>query len=230
MSFLGFYAWARGLENNFDATHRNRLHDVITRELLPEETEHVSDEIEEPLTLALGGSPNNNGTLKLPDNLVVGGTGGIRKRLGAGIKTPSYNDDLILVDGKATLVRLPVFAFFHNHSAKTLNGAPHSFSAFLHSYPSLPQVCIFFNLRIVGIPHTNDEERYVVSRVRSFEGIYVATMRVGYRDPIDLSNIAEPIKNRILAIENSGHGVSEEDKKERTDLIENAARLSVTHM
>lgn len=110
-----------------------------------------------------------------------------------------------------------------------MNGAPHSFSAFLKCYPSLPQVCVFFNLRVVGIPHTNDEQRFIVSRVRSFDGIYIATIRLGYRDPINLADIARPIRDRIVAIESCG-GEEVEEIRERIRMIDNAMELSVTHM
>lgn len=54
-------------------------------------------------------------------------------------------------------------------------------------------------------------------------------MRLGYRDIIDLSNVAEPIKERIIAIESSS-GISEDERDERVGLINKAMSLSVTHM
>lgn len=116
---------------------------------------------------------------------------------------------------------------FHNASANTLNGAPHSFSAFLRCYPSLPQVVVFFNIRVVGVPYTTDEERYIVSRVRSFQGVYIATLRLGYRDPIDLRDVAGPIKDRIIAIERTGEV---EGVEERVRLIESCQARAVTHI
>lgn len=106
MTFLGFWSWAKGKENTFDANHRHRLHDVITRELQADETDHISDEIEDPVNLASGSPISLQGGLKLPmDN------NGIRRRSSA-VKSPKYDDDLLLVDGRATLVRLPVFALY----------------------------------------------------------------------------------------------------------------------
>lgn len=76
------------------------------------------------------------------------------------VQLPSYSKALQLVNGQTSLSRIPIFALcvvtflspsagtdphrnrFHNSSANTLNGAPHSFSAFLKCYPSLPQVVV----------------------------------------------------------------------------------------
>lgn len=132
------------------------------------------------------------------------------------------NSNLKLVDGDAQVSRLPVFALFHNISGGTLNGVPHSFAAFLKAYPALPEVTIFFNIRIVGIPHTVEEERYVVSRVRSFDGIYSATLRLGYRDPIDLSNIAPALRDRIVGLEGN-------DPK-RAQIVDQAMATHITHV
>lgn len=107
----------------------------------------------------------------------------------APVQAPSYE----AVGRSTALSRLPIFAFFHNPSANTLGGAPHSFSAFLRCYPSLPQVIVsvlllpvhqqqlthrpqvFFSVQVVGVAHTTEEERYLVSRIRSFEGGLLAT-------------------------------------------------------
>lgn len=95
------------------------------------------------------------------------------------------------------------------------------------------------------MPHTTEEERYVVSRVRSFEGefansscgriradsgstgLYIATLRVGYRDEIDLSAIPQPIRHRIIDLE-SHSGLP--DVARKIALIDNAMAHAVTHM
>lgn len=100
-------------------------------------------------------------------------------------------------------------------------------SSCLPSRLALTPLQVFFNIRVVGIPHTEEEERYVVSRVRSFEGVYVATLRLGYRDPIDLANVATPIRDRIVGIEANG---GEGDVVERLKLIDAAMGRAVTHM
>jgi KUP system potassium uptake protein len=86
---------------------------------------------------------------------------------------------------------------------------------------------VFFNIRVVGVPYTTDEERYIVSRVRSFDGVYIATLRLGYRDPIDLREIAGPIKDRIIGIERMGET---EGLEERVRVIESCQLRAVTHI
>jgi KUP system potassium uptake protein len=206
--FFLFWSWAQGLENKFDADHRYRLTDVISRPDGWLEEKEGSPEIEE----------HNS------SEFALGQTPVLRKRSSGAEK---YSATLQLAHGTTKLERIPVFAFFHNFSATTLNGAPHSFSAFLKCYPSLPQVAVFLNIRVVGVAHTSDEERFVVSRVRSFDGIYVATLRLGYRDPIDLSKIATPIRDAIISIERRS---SPSDAPERIKLIDEAMSRAVTHI
>ncbi|KAL8280080.1 hypothetical protein RQP46_007410 [Phenoliferia psychrophenolica] len=134
---------------------------------------------------------------------------------------------LRLVRGAVDLPRLPVFALFHNASASTLAGAPHAFSAFLSCYPALPQIVIFFNIRVVGVPHTIGDERFNVSRVKSFEGIYTATLRLGYRDSVDLRNVAGPIRDRIVMLEARD---GPDSAKDIAAVVDTAIKNAVTHI
>ncbi|KAM0748500.1 potassium transporter [Meredithblackwellia eburnea MCA 4105] len=217
-----FWSWAKSLEDQFDATHRHRL-----QEFLSNNNTTLADPIEigkttgsevsgssPPLGLGLGPRARTISTIspQLPS-----------QSMGVTLK-PNM---LHLVKSSAELVRLPIFGLFHNTSAGTLNGAPHSFSAFLNCYPSLPQIVVFFNVRVVGVPHTHEDERWVVSRVRSFDGIYIATLRLGYRDPVDLSNVAAPLRERLVALE-ARAGPVEAAKK--AAIIDAAIANSVTHI
>ncbi|KAK4050374.1 hypothetical protein OIV83_003443 [Microbotryomycetes sp. JL201] len=226
-AFLSFWTWAKHLESKFDATHRHRLNDVMSRVGVeqedPEDDAPVGDKHE---TLAVKGAQ-------------------LAPRAFSSTSVPSYK----AIDRPTLLARLPVFAFFHNQSANTLSGAPHAFSTFLNTYPALPAVIVFFNVRRVGVPHTEGEARFVVTRARSFEGmstfsafdsswiaaltllrspgIYSATLRLGYRDKIDLSNIAQPIRDRIVAIETRIGGA---DLNQKIATMDEAIATSVTHI
>jgi KUP system potassium uptake protein len=180
-----FFHWARGLEDEFDAAHRHRLRDVI-RAPLSDNKRH--DEEDDELATASSSA---------------GGMGAIEwTRTGGQSTPPTYTRSLELADGSASLARLPVFAFFHTTTSGGLNGAPHAFASFVRSYPSLPQVIIFLNVLFVNVPHAaSEDERYLVSRVRSFDGLYLVTLRLGYRDPIDLTRVAGPIRERIVQLE-----------------------------
>lgn len=72
-----------------------------------------------------------------------------------------------------------------------------------------------------------DEERLVVSKVRSFAGIYIATLRLGYRDPIDLSNVHGQVRDCIVELERACDPVG---AGEKVRLIDRALERSVTHM
>lgn len=167
------YGWAKGLERLFDATHRRSLQEVMREGGQSAPAEKSSPPQPEAESSALKVTESN-----------------LRPAI---VSVPSYQS----VTRSTALARLPVFAFFHNSAA--INGAPHSFTAFLRCYPSLPQVIvsasqagrlavgnpadllgpqIFFNVHVTGVPHTIEEERYVCSRVRSFEGV-PETRRIG---------------------------------------------------
>jgi KUP system potassium uptake protein len=108
------YSWAKKLENTFDSTHRRSLTDVMC---------------------AVGAAQSEEGSRMLASShgeKATEVTGPLP------VQAPSYE----AVGRSTALSRLPIFAFFHNPSANTLGGAPHSFSAFLRCYPSLPQVIV----------------------------------------------------------------------------------------
>lgn len=110
--FLQFYAWAQGLEDKFDATHRTRLHNVIARGF-------ISESDDEDSAPAIGMSETGTESEKIMESndlspaIATGSVGlqlpTLRKRP-ASTKLANYNDALTLVNNNATLTRLPVFA------------------------------------------------------------------------------------------------------------------------
>ena len=74
------------------------------------------------------------------------------------------------------LGRIPVIALFYRNDSAG-RGVPHGFASFVRRYPALPQVVIFLSTRVVGVPHVPLEDRYVVTKVRSFDGFFTVTMR-----------------------------------------------------
>jgi KUP system potassium uptake protein len=92
-------------------------------------------------------------------------------------------------------------------------------------YPSLPTTIVLFNIVVTGVAHTEAVDRFVVSRVPTFDGIYVATLRLGYRDPIDLEGVAAGVREAIVGLERrSGEGGDERIRR-----VEVSIR-TVTHM
>lgn len=212
-----FFHWAKGLEDQFDASHRHHLRDIIRAPAADAKRHDQEDDQMAAESSSAGGIA--------PVELT---------RTGGGSTPPTYTRSLELADGSASLARLPLFAFFHTTTSGGLNGAPHAFASFVRSYPSLPQVIIFLCVQVVNVPHTaSEDERYLVSRVRSFEGLYLVTLRLGYRDPIDLSRIAGPIRERIVQLEamdvQPGEVVESEALQEKVAAIDRAIG-TVTHV
>jgi hypothetical protein len=85
------------LEDTFDATHRQRLNEVIAR---PADD---LDEKAEPETLALGAS--TGGTTALDEN----GHAELKNRPAT---SHSYSSSLEMKNGNGKLTRIPIFALF----------------------------------------------------------------------------------------------------------------------
>ncbi|GAA6004079.1 hypothetical protein JCM10207_002415 [Rhodosporidiobolus poonsookiae] len=203
---LLLWSWAKGLEDEFDRLHRHRLADVMRRSPTmadEKDARHGADEVEEDIT-----------------------TMDVLRR--SSVKRP-HPPDYELAHGGASLARPPVFALFHNHSSSSSEGAPHSFTAYLRNIPALPQIIIFLTIRTCGVAHVSEEDRYLVDRVRAFTGIYIANVSFGYRDEIDLSSVAGPLRNRIVALEMRA-AAGEEDLRDRIETVDRAVKGSVTHI
>jgi len=186
-----FWSWGRGLEDNFDDAHHQRLTHLI-----------VKDRSQEQTALRLPSSPVVK-IHKLP--LEESGSSHALHTLTQKDAEPEdemvkpvvhEDSDLYFQKDDGSLVplaRIPVMSIFHKN-ASTGQGVPHAFATFLQRYPALPDVVvclldfrrrtelivpcqIFLSTIIVAIPHVGLGDRYVVSKVRSIEGFYSVTMR-----------------------------------------------------
>ncbi|KAH9824989.1 potassium transporter-domain-containing protein [Melampsora americana] len=92
------------------------------------------------------------------------------------------------------LPRLECFSFFHHHGRGI--GAPHSFTSLLKHQPALPRVIVFLSIRVVGVPHLQEEDKYLIDKLRSLEAL-----RLGYKDDLDLRDLTTPTLQRIVAME-----------------------------
>ncbi|GAA6002540.1 KUP/HAK/KT family potassium transporter [Rhodotorula paludigena] len=206
LAALTSWAWARGLEEKFDRLHRYRLSELMRPKLEDEDDQETRDEKHPEQDIAevnaLGLAPQGGFVRRKP---ALQGAGG------------------------ADLNRLPVFALFHNHSSSSSEGAPHAFSAFLRSYPALPQVIVFLTVRVVGVPYVAFEDRFLVERLRQFDGVYVATVSFGYRDAQDLSDIAPPLRDRIVALEARSYP-HDEAFRDKIAKVDEAVKGAVTHI
>ncbi|GAA5820377.1 hypothetical protein JCM3770_000814 [Rhodotorula araucariae] len=211
------WAWARGLEETFDRLHRYRLSEVMRPKV-----DLDADDRD-------GEAKNRRQTPAQEEDIaIVGGRrdewGGLELRQRQR-NPPTYE----ATEGGASLARLPVFALFHNHSSSSADGAPHAFSAFIRSYPALPQVIVFLTVRVVGVPHVAFEDRFLVDRLRQYEGLYIATISFGYRDVLDLSDVVPPLRDRIVALETRAARDAEE-LEQTVHRINAAVQGAVTHI
>lgn len=132
-------------------------------------------------------------------------------------------------DVKVPLTRMPILAIFWKPSGG--HGVPHAFARFLAQYPSCPRVVFFLSVRVLAVPHIPGPQRLLVDKVRSFEGFYGATLRLGYRDRNHLANLNEDLAASIIRLEATSaaaNGKTREGKK-RVEEIAEAAKI-VTHV
>src|SRR6266404_1647167 len=72
-------------------------------------------------------------------------------------------------------------------------------TGFLRQWPALPTYGVFLTTTMLPVPHVEDGDRYVVSRVDALPGFYGVTQYLGFRDAVELH--FEEITARIADIE-----------------------------
>ncbi|RSH89944.1 hypothetical protein EHS25_001930 [Saitozyma podzolica] len=171
-AFIVFWSWARGLEDSFDDSNAEKLSRIITRRALDEKSP-----LRKPVVNDTEGVSNDD--LHLSHSVEADAEEELSTQGSEHHIPPLY---LRAATGESTvLTRIPVMAIFHRNDAAN-RGVPHSFVSFLQRYPALPEIVIFLSTRIVGVPHVPEDDRYIVNKVRSLQGFYGVTLRVGYLD------------------------------------------------
>ena len=155
-----FWAWGRDREERFELEHTQRLGDLFVADT------NVDLEEKEPLELITaphdGPSTSNEPSPELSAPLA---------RHPVAVRR---------ADGKPqNLPLISRMAIFYGSTPSGV-GVPHSFAEFLRGYPALPRIVVFLNTRVMAIPHVDSRSRYSVNKVRSMEGFYSITMRMGY--------------------------------------------------
>jgi len=163
LSLMSFWSWAKGLEDRFDRKSRKRLEGFI----IPDGAGAIFDESEkredgEFVAVQEQNVGNDNKTLyfvtpPLPDEKSASG-----------------------IEQRRVLSRLPLLAIFHGVSHE--RGVPPSFSGFLRQWPALPTFGMFLTTSVLPVPHVDDADRYVVSRVEVLPGFYGVAQYLGFRD------------------------------------------------
>ncbi|KAH8984778.1 potassium transporter [Lactarius hatsudake] len=179
LALMTFWTWAKGLEDRFDRKSRKRLEGLI----VPEGADVVfgeSEKREGGEFVALQEQDDSDGCNKtlyfvtppLPEMKGAGEGEGEERRV---------------------ISRLPLLAIFHGVSHE--RGVPPSFTSFLRQWPSLPTFGVFLTTRVLPVPHVDDGDRYVVSRVDALPGFYGVMQYLGFRDEtaLHISNIVARI-------------------------------------
>jgi len=212
-----FWSWAKGLEEAFDGENRrNPRHFIFLRHSIGEKGSEKDPE--KDLTKGPKGgavtdisnttscaSQDNDDSNGLDNHHQVQLPSLLRQRNPAsktdGIEivdesVTAKSQDLVFFDEasqKATLLpRIPTCAIFHKLTSGP--GVPHAFYGYIRQMPALPRVVIFLSVHMFPIAYVSPEDAYVVTKVRSIQGFYGATYRLGFRDDF------KPSTEQILRI------------------------------
>ncbi|KAL7409758.1 potassium transporter [Mrakia frigida] len=205
---LLFYTYFRLKEDKFDDFNKSKLSRIIFRsanlaDLRSADEKRVT--FEEPVA-----KPITSETVLNQLELVPSSSTAHAGREEEEDELPAQPDErlwLAIPEGHLELARIPTFAIFHKTSS-TGRGVPAVFQTFLRRWPSLPRVVIFLSTRVVGLAHVEEEDRYLISKVRSLEGFYGVTVRLGFRD--QLPNFVRDLLPRIIAMEAASNPVTAE--------------------
>jgi len=164
LALMSFWSWAKGLEDRFDSKSRRLIEGFI----VPDGAGAVFGESEkyeggEFVTVQEQQNDSDNNRALY-------------------FVTPSLQDEKAPseIRERRVLSRLPLLAIFHGISHK--RGVPPSFSGFLRQWPSLPAFGMFVTTSVLPVPHVEDADRYVVTRVEVLPGFYGITQYLGFRD------------------------------------------------
>ncbi|EJU00469.1 potassium transporter [Dacryopinax primogenitus] len=227
-SVMIFWTWAKGLEDQFDGVNRHNLrHFIVNAAHLPHGNAGGKDD-------KLGKSTAVNCT-STTATLIQGSH--------AEEVEPSTEDDVYSKDGGEgkpdalylvsedktyvrELSRVPIMAVFHKLAGG--KGVPHTFYAFLKQWPALPRVVVFLSIKVLPIGHLPvDEERYVITKVRSLKGFYGVTYQIGFREDFNVK--VDEIVAGLCAVE-ARYAQDDEEGERVVREIRTAAETSITHI
>nr|AOR51849.1 potassium transporter [Phaffia rhodozyma] len=240
---MTFYSWGRSLEKSFDKSHTSRLHDIIFRRhrvaSSHEGRAHARFEITQIPACDDEKDQQTNPVelreeiVELPREKRPGNPSvSIEKKA---LKTPMEDKvelgEQLFLNVRETyleLPRVPTCAIFHKTS-NTSKGIPHTFYQFLKGWPALPRVVIFASTEVTNAPHVALEDRYIITKVRSFEGIYGLTVRTGYRDQ-SRTNMADVVPYLIQAERQFDPKISFEKIKEIEQAAANTTQIMPSYV
>ncbi|PWN53614.1 potassium transporter [Violaceomyces palustris] len=210
--FLCWWTWATSLVHGFDKTNRVLLTSLLAR---------VEKEVPSP-----DAEDKARGTIEGKD-------AGVRMRTVDKFADQNVYAQLILkgLDGiQKPLLRMTTLAVFWKPAGGL--GVPHTFAHFLTKYPACPSVVVFLSVRVLAVPVVDLEDQLIINKTRTFSGIYGVTLRLGYRDHLDLSTLGQRLVKGITDLERlsaEGRGDLGQAELDKTIRMVQEAAQTVTH-
>ncbi|KAF8627713.1 hypothetical protein AX15_004284 [Amanita polypyramis BW_CC] len=185
------WAWGKSLEDNFDRANRKNLrhfiqenHTTVSLSII-----HMQKEIE----AGEADVENREGVVIDEDTETVN-----RVRALSYVSRMTSNDGgNAILEERKELQRISTCAIFHKLTRGS--GVPHTFVGFIRQWPALPRVVVFLSICVIPIARISDEDRFVVRKVRSLEGIYGVTYYCGFREEFNID--VERLADRICSAE-----------------------------
>ncbi|KAK2465375.1 hypothetical protein APHAL10511_002729 [Amanita phalloides] len=192
------WTWGKALEDGFDRANRKNLRHFIQENGTTEnlsvvrKTSEIDDRADDKVIDEAFTEPTT-GIIVDPDAETMDRVRGLSYVSHVGYNLGEQDNEKAVMEEKRDLQRISTCSIFHKFTRGP--GVPHTFVGFIRQWPALPRVVIFLSVCIVPIAHVSEEDRFVVRRVRSLEGIYGVTYYIGFREEfrIDVERLADRI-------------------------------------
>ncbi|PFH49945.1 hypothetical protein AMATHDRAFT_62055 [Amanita thiersii Skay4041] len=168
MCIMILWTWGKNLEDCFDRANRKNLKHFITENYPYDDASSVEVDAAGDVAISEVSRPS---VLSYVSRVSKEPTG-----------EPGRS---VLVEEKREIQRIACCAIFHKFTQGS--GVPHTFIGFIRQWPALPRVIIFLSVCVVPVARVPEEDRYVITKVRTFEGIYGVTYYLGFRDDFDIN-------------------------------------------
>ncbi|KAM6494400.1 Potassium transporter [Amanita muscaria] len=211
------WTWGKGLEDGFDRVNRKNLRHFIQQN-------RSKDSISTVQNVEKAAVDESEDVEVNPRVVIDATTTALRRDHGLSYVTRyrASADPNAVLEAKRDLQRIQTCAIFHKFTRGT--GVPHTFVSFIRQWPALPSVVIFLSVCVVPLPRVSEEDRYVVRKVRSLEGIYGVTYYRGFREEFHIN--AEQLADQLCAAElHSDSEINKQSLEDIRNLVINATNI-----
>jgi KUP system potassium uptake protein len=182
------WTWGKGLEDGFDKANRKNLRHFIQQHDSDSVSSLQDPEKEEEDRATGDGATGVETTQRVVIDSATTTTVLVHRNRGLSYMSryrvsPSSDPDMMMEE-RRELQRIPTCAIFHKFTRGF--GVPHTFVCFVRQWPALPRVVVFLSVCVVPIARLSEDDRYVVRKVRSIEGVYGVTYYLGFREEFQI--------------------------------------------